>query len=652
MSTAQAILSALSGYDLKQEGQGRYRCNSPLRPGSNSHAFTLTIEGDEHGAWKDHVSDESGSLYELARRLNIETGRASVASTKRAYQGIDDYAAAHGIDRRALMLAGWRECTYKNRTALEFRTDGGTRWRFLDDQKPTYISQKGYRACWYGLTQPIAESVDDEFPLIICNGEISVVSAQAHNIAAICVTSGEKGRVPDELIRELKQLLKGNSIVVALDCDDTGRRAAAGMVDQLRAAGFNARAIDLKLSDGGDLADFCLLHGPDAPSRLFDCPPLSMPREPLPTTQRDYGLPQDKLIGAGRSWIMLHSDNLRFLPQVTWVLKPYIPSHGLVVIYGPSGTGKSFLALWFALQIAQQKAVLYMAYEGEYGYQARIKAAQNFYHFGRGLTLTLGQVDLMSDDDFSTFIESARKVNPSVVFVDTLARSMGELDENSTRDMNIYVTRCNRLMAELKCSVILVHHTNKGGAVERGSVALRGAADVMIRLEDSDERVLVECAKTKDGKPFQSFHIRLHSIDTMLVDDENNPVFTPVAVLAHDDDMPDSLLTKHQSAILSQMALGIYSDDGVTFSQIKEAVPQIPTGTFNNVLSSLKAKGYIQQPERRGPWHITEAGREALSGGKPWQPPTEDEALPSSSSKPAKQARLLPGASKYHEAGL
>lgn len=650
MSTAQQVIQRLDKVSI--EGKGTYRANSPFRPGSDSHSFVLTCSDDEHGAWIDHVSGESGSLYELARRMGIETPRASVQSTKRTYKGMLDYAQAHGITVDDLKKWMWRETVYKGRPALEFATHTGRRWRFLDGQSPHYISEKGYKPSWYGLSREIAESVDEDLPLIVCNGEISVVTAQTYGLCAVCVTAGEKGRIAPELVEDLVQSLMGDSILVAMDCDETGRKAAAGIVEQLKAAGLNARAVDLGLSDGGDLADFCMLHGANAYKQIKQCASLPAAREPLPSVARDYGLPGDKLIGAGRSWIMLHSDNLRYLPQVTWVLKPYIPSHGLVVIYGPSGTGKSFLALWFALQIAQQKAVLYMAYEGEYGYQARIAAAQNHYHFGRGLTLTLGQVDLMSDEDFLTFIESARKVKPAVVFVDTLARSMGELDENSTRDMNIYVTRCNRLMRELDCSVILVHHTNKGGAVERGSVALRGAADVMVRLEDSDERILVECAKTKDGKPFQSFYIRLHSVDTGLIDDESKPVSTPVAVLSHDDDVSEALLTKHQHAILSQMSLEIYADDGMTHSQIKEACPQMSISTLSNALSSLKKRGYVEQREKRGPYTITEAGREALNGGKPWKAPTE---LPQTPQSPVSRTHL-PGMpapkDRYREAGL
>ena len=54
-STADKVLSALAHYELRAKSGGRYTSNSPLRPGSNSHAFSLIINGPEYGAYHDHL---------------------------------------------------------------------------------------------------------------------------------------------------------------------------------------------------------------------------------------------------------------------------------------------------------------------------------------------------------------------------------------------------------------------------------------------------------------------------------------------------------------------------------------------------------------------------------------------------------------------
>ena len=144
-STAERVLAALASYDLKMEREaGKYRCNSPLRPGSNSHAFTLIIHDAEHGAYFDHVSEDSGTLYDLAQHLGLELPavRHVIENTKRVYNGLADYAQAHGVSAEVFAMAGWSETTYQDRPALAFMTQTGTRYRFLDGDKPTYRVQQ------------------------------------------------------------------------------------------------------------------------------------------------------------------------------------------------------------------------------------------------------------------------------------------------------------------------------------------------------------------------------------------------------------------------------------------------------------------------------------------------------------------------------
>src|SRR5688572_3315682 len=93
-TTASRVLAALAEFHLKQIHPNQYRCNSPLRPGSDSHGFMLIVDPDgEHGAYFDHAHEEDqGSLYDLAARLGIAASlpnaprpRQLVESTKRVY---------------------------------------------------------------------------------------------------------------------------------------------------------------------------------------------------------------------------------------------------------------------------------------------------------------------------------------------------------------------------------------------------------------------------------------------------------------------------------------------------------------------------------------------------------------------------------------
>ena len=257
MSTANKVIDQwerTTGKSPERSGN-QYRGISPLRhDADNPTAFVLTVNSDEHGAWIDHVSGESGSLYELARRMGVDLPKVTeVGDSSRAYQSLADYASGHGVDESVFLNAGWAQVMKDDRPALAFPTNNGTRWRFIDGAKPKYINPTGYSPCWYGLERAVVKAKANDLPLVLCNGEASTVVAQHYGVPAACVTSGEK-RLSDALLADLRGVWDG-SVLLAYDCDKTGAKTAEDVHEQVP----NSTIIDLQLSAGGDLADFCAL---------------------------------------------------------------------------------------------------------------------------------------------------------------------------------------------------------------------------------------------------------------------------------------------------------------------------------------------------------------------------------------------------------
>jgi len=266
MTYANKVLSELEARGkVVRQHDGTYRMNNPFRANSDSHAFVLTIDDDTHGAYYDHAHDENGSLFELGDKLGIDRPafeRAHAEATHRQYIGILDYAKAHGVTVNDLHRAGWREVTHHNRPALAIPTANGTRHRFLDKKidkngkvSSKFINPTGYKRCWYGLKQAVKMAKEDGKALVYCNGEISTVAGLAVGVPAFTVAGGGEKAIPDELLTELNTLWKGD-IIIALDCDDTGRKAT----EKINAQIPKAKPVDLGLTDGGDLADYCKLH--------------------------------------------------------------------------------------------------------------------------------------------------------------------------------------------------------------------------------------------------------------------------------------------------------------------------------------------------------------------------------------------------------
>jgi replicative DNA helicase len=279
--TAAMVIADLERRNIrfKKESERHYRSDNPLRGGSNSFAFHLLITGDESGAYYDHAHPEDyGSLYDLADALGlVPQGAHRVAESKRVYKNLADYAQAHGVDAAVFAAAKWTETSYEGRPAFTFPTADGNRLRFTDGSEPAYKWAGTGHPCWYGLAAAAKRAQDEKRPLVICNGEASTVVAQHLGLPAACVTGGEKGDMKAPLLEALKKAYPTGEIRIAFDCDKTGRTNAPKLEAQLKAAGYGAKAINLGLSKGGDLADFCRLYSEDVSAALAKCGGLSEP---------------------------------------------------------------------------------------------------------------------------------------------------------------------------------------------------------------------------------------------------------------------------------------------------------------------------------------------------------------------------------------
>lgn len=225
------------------------------------------------------------------------------------------------------------------------------------------------------------------------------------------------------------------------------------------------------------------------------------------------------------------------LPEPTWLIERLYPTGSLVVLYGPSGHYKSFLALDWSLHIAtgqswqglqvQQGPVIYIAAEGRGGLAQRVDAWLSHYHVvNPPIFFGLEPVDML-DDGPEELIDACREVvydpeeepsdlYPALIVIDTLARCFGG-DENETADMARFVAGIDLLRQELHATVLVVHHVGKDwGRGERGSSVLRGAADTMIRASkqgssEEQKTILMKCSKQKDAVEFEDIELRLTS---------------------------------------------------------------------------------------------------------------------------------------------
>jgi hypothetical protein len=116
-----------------------------------------------------------------------------------------------------------------------------------------------------------------------------------------------------------------------------------------------------------------------------------------------------------------------------------------------------------------------------------------------GLSIFDGAFSFAELDDVRAFIEEAREREPRLVTVDTAARYMAGLEENSAKDVGLFVRSLDLIRTELGCAVLVLWHANKAGEAERGSSAMRGAADAMMALERVNDKLTLTPDKAKDS---------------------------------------------------------------------------------------------------------------------------------------------------------
>ena len=209
---------------------------------------------------------------------------------------------------------------------------------------------------------------------------------------------------------------------------------------------------------------------------------------------------------------LLTSADLHALPPLSWRIRGALPAEGLAAIFGPSGSGKSFLALdmaaaiasgreWFALRVTAAP-VVYCMLEGEAGLPVRVAAWESRNSAVMKVRVLVQQPFKLTEpqdvQDLAAAVLGAG--GGAVTFIDTLNRAAPTADENSSRDMGSIIEAAKDLQRATGGLVVLVHHTGKDVSKGlRGHSSLFAALDAAIEVSRSMDRHEWTLTKSKDG---------------------------------------------------------------------------------------------------------------------------------------------------------
>ena len=250
---------------------------------------------------------------------------------------------------------------------------------------------------------------------------------------------------------------------------------------------------------------------------------------------------------------LLSGADLSNAAAMRWRLRKVLPFDGLAALFGPSGSGKSFLVLDIAASVARgadewhgyrvtRGPVTYCALEGEAGMGKRIKAWAKHYEqpVPDSLRFITQPFDILDADDVAELAIAVQSAGGAggLVILDTLNRAAPGADENSSVDMSNIIAAAKRLQTLTGGLVLIVHHTGKDATKGlRGHSSLYAALDAAIEVNRTDSRREWSIAKSKDDETGTTHAFRLEVV-SVGVDDEGEDITSCVAVL---DDSVDAV---------------------------------------------------------------------------------------------------------------
>lgn len=283
----------------------------------------------------------------------------------------------------------------------------------------------------------------------------------------------------------------------------------------------------------------------------------------------------------GRLFHLLSDRDLEAAASYPWWVKGIVPQSGIGVLFGQSGTYKSFLVFdmlaavatgreWFGRKTTCAPTV-YVPFEGQGGLPKRIKAwrlAQAGRRNPAALAMLEPPADVTTNMRFitdpinlrvqgdrdklvATLIENGWA--GGVLCIDTLAQAGPGIDENTSQGMGEMIAIFQELQRRLGGTVLVVHHSGKTEkAGMRGWSGLRGALDFAIQCWRDDEwdprdaQFVID--KSKDGADQQRFDFTTQvivvgvdedgdGITSLVVEPRDPPEMDPdEAQVAADDD--------------------------------------------------------------------------------------------------------------------
>lgn len=276
----------------------------------------------------------------------------------------------------------------------------------------------------------------------------------------------------------------------------------------------------------------------------------------------------------------------------TWLIPDLVPDEATVMIYGPTQSYKSFVAVEIALSVAagipsfagapaRSGCVFYAALEGRTNLK---KSRRRAWKLARGVDkvpnfYTMPAPLLILPEEVEAFVEAVTARldgRPCAgIVLDTLAKVMSGMNENDAKDAGQFIRFADHLKETFRCPVYFIHHTGRDASHDRGSTAFRAGADTVIKVDaDRHTRMMtVKVEKHKDAEEREEpWYLEGKLVGTSLA-------FQPVSKAEYDAATKAHSLYAHKKIGGALKTLGAIGEDhAVTSYVLASALAQAVEG--------------------------------------------------------------------------
>jgi hypothetical protein len=215
-------------------------------------------------------------------------------------------------------------------------------------------------------------------------------------------------------------------------------------------------------------------------------------------------------------------------PRKRFLVAGILPAQGITMVYGPSGAGKTGLAITTAMCVAdglpwagretEKGGVLYIAAENYLGVLDRFQAAA-MRHGDHRLPIVIADRPsgpIAREKGRYEIAALAREHaaalgSISLIVIDTLATVFGSTSQDDSAGASIFMNELEALSAELGCAVAVVHHTGKKGADMRGSQVFLDRADAVLKVSPRGSGTIVSVEKQRNARSEGAFRFEIEA---------------------------------------------------------------------------------------------------------------------------------------------